>query len=331
MDINIKSKIEELRKQGYTYYEISQELGISQDAIRNYFYRERRKNDVVEETEKFVIRIPESIICQQEPKEYVPSGNEEAVLQLSDIHYGALIESQIATYNEEIATARLTYLTDRVIGILKTFHPTVKKIHILFEGDIIDGENMYPDQQYYSITISRQLENVVAPLSYLLSQFVQHFAVECYAVSGNHARTSRNSRPSDSYDHVVYTTMARLFPQLSWHISDDWWQKIKILNTTLLLMHGDDITNSSEPEALVERAALRYRKMMGDFDYLTIGHFHHHWETDNVIANGNVCGATFFSQRRIMVATPPSQNLFLISPKHHKTLIRQLMLDEQNG
>jgi len=322
-----KELVESLRNEGVSYFDISKQVGVSQDAIRNYFYRERMNKEIVEEEEKFVIRIPDRLIRLNDLPPYTQKGDEEAILDLSDWHYGAEINSQIAIYNTDTAELRITYLADKVTEILLNFHPKVKTIHLFWKGDIVDGENIYPDQHYYSIPISEQIEGVIAPAMYLIDRLSQHFYVDNNSVSGNHGRTSRNSRPNDTFDHVVYTTLARIYPKMVWNISDDWWTRVKILNTTFLLMHGEDTSNSKEPYSFIERAVVSYRKMMGDFDYLSVGHFHHYFMTENVIGNGCVSGSSFFSQRKLMSAVPPSQNLMLVSPKHGRTVVRPINLE----
>lgn len=114
--------------------------------------------------------------------------NEEYVLCLADIHYGAKFQSANNEYSPEICKARLEYLAHEVIDFVN--ERELNTIHILCLGDVIQGILRVSDLKINDSSVVR----ATVEISRLLAQFItlisQYTNVEYYHVpSANHTQT----------------------------------------------------------------------------------------------------------------------------------------------
>ncbi len=115
------------------------------------------------------------------------SSNQEALILISDAHYGLETINAFNKYNSEIFKLRIQYLSDRVIEYSKLHK--VKRLHIMLLGDLISGHI------HNSIRLENR-ENVVEQIievSEILSEFIYKLSKELkqiiiYSVGGNHDR-----------------------------------------------------------------------------------------------------------------------------------------------
>lgn len=115
------------------------------------------------------------------------SSNQEAIMLISDTHYGLETINAFNRYNSDIFKTRIQYLKDRIIEYSK-FHK-VKRLHLMLLGDLISGHI------HNSIRLENR-ESVVEQIievSEILSEFIYELSKEInqiivYSVGGNHDR-----------------------------------------------------------------------------------------------------------------------------------------------
>lgn len=250
---------------------------------------------------------------------------EEAVLMLSDWHFGERTES----YNMETARARMEILAQKVMaiaGLHRKAYP-VPKLNIFFLGDIVDGSNIYPTQPHHIEThaVSQVFDNQKA-ISDALCNFATFFnEVECWCVRGNHGRISKFAHEGENWDVVMYKTLeaaTQYIPNIKWNITQDWKQIAQVQNTRFLLMHGDQIKMHMNIPwyGITNRASrLATTRTLSDFDAICMGHFHTDgfmsWNDKRIISNGTAVDGDQFPLEKLGMESAQFQQFFGVSKR----------------
>jgi predicted phosphodiesterase len=300
--------------------------------VTKYEGNETIVDRIVETVERSVEALPPI----QAPKLYVPEGShypETAVLVISDVHVG----KKTATYNPKVFVKRLHKLQEGLMSIitgLRTIRP-IKKIVVVFCGDVVDAESVYPGQavDFISHPVLDQIFTLALPaftefLLFLLANFEE---VEVQAVRGNHGRqnaakwTSSKSTNWDLVFHKALEVATRGQDRLTWNICDKDWKTIfRVEGQGFLATHGDMILRYySLPHYGMTRQAERWQNAYRDKIRLThfiYGHFHSaiagmRFNQLNIFVNGSFVTDDPYAEEHIGVASIPEQILFGVHPK----------------
>lgn len=240
-----------------------------------------------------------------------------AILEISDWHYGIDIDNHFNKYNISIARERIEYLIDRVHFIL--CKEEVDHLHVVNLGDMIAGR-IHSQIRYQSridvITQIMEVSEYIAQMLSILSNFVK---IDYYDTLDNHSRLEPNL--SDSLD---LESLARL---TSWYLkqrlkdnknitinenefSDD-IITFNVFNHKVLGVHGD----KDKPSNVIEKLSMLTQE---HYDLVLSAHFHHFQcdERNNtlLIGNGSLMGTDDFA-KNLRLSGKPSQNLIICTPK----------------
>ena len=175
------------------------------------------------------------------------SGDNDLIVSLNDIHYGAVVDNYWCKYDSDICRQMFDKYLEEVIRIGKI--NSSENCYVMCNGDAISGSI------HYSIAVSNK-ENVieqVTGVSELISSFLaelsHHFrSVKFISVSGNHSRLNPNKDESlvgerlddligwyidarlQNFDNVEVLFDTRIDPTMS---------VIDIRGKTYLAIHGD--------------------------------------------------------------------------------------------
>lgn len=143
------------------------------------------------------------------------ASNEEAILCLSDWHYGQVSNNIWNSYNTDICKQRVAKLFDKVSNAIQEHN--IKTLHIILLGDFINGAIHVGSRVAAEENACEQLMHV----SELLANFINALSVyvdnvNVYSTYGNHARTIQNKDDSIHADN-----MERVIP---------WWLKQRLMN-----------------------------------------------------------------------------------------------------
>jgi hypothetical protein len=251
------------------------------------------------------------------------------------------------SYNSSVMRDRVLQFCAKaknITYIQREDHP-VKKVVILFGGDMVEGLFNFPTQPFeidatifeQYVTVSRLLVDVVR---FALSVYDQ---VEVIAEWGNHGRvgSKRSAVPkSDNFDRMTYELARQLLakePRLTWEDCPEDIQRVEIGNYRGLLIHGDEIGRGgfASPTTIVQHAN-RWRggAYPWEFNDVYVGHYHNHSEW--ALANG--CGAVYqtgsiesdnrYARDTMASSAVPSQRLHFIDPeKGRVTAIYRIFVD----
>lgn len=260
--------------------------------------------------------------------------DETVVLFLSDTHIGKLTPS----YNFDVFGERLEKLQISMMSIvyaLRSIRP-LKKLVIVFGGDIVDGESLYPGQieKIQEHVLSQIYRSGVPEFQRFLWFCLENFEeVEIHAVRGNHGKQTGRSKwtasKSTNWDFFFYHTLKIAIgeqPRLTWNIYDkDWKAKFKIYDWGFLACHGDMIRRYYNlPHYGMSRQATRWQATYRDelkLHYFLYGHFHSSaagWRFNQAVMfnNGSFVTDDEFAEEQLGVGSTPEQLMFGVHPEH---------------
>lgn len=218
----------------------------------------------------------------------------EAVLVLSDWHYGMVADNIFNHYNTEVCVERVEHVV----------HETVKRLilhkcsslHIVILGDLLHGgihcgarvasEELVADQLM-------QVSEILAQSIEFLSQYVGNTFV--YATYGNHARTIQNKKDSihrDNMERIIpWWLKQRLNPYENIHIMPEAESEFILMDCcghNFVAAHGDLDSVKSSPRLL----PTLFQKQFGvDVEYVLLGDKHHRESFDEIGVSAMICGS----------------------------------------
>lgn len=255
---------------------------------------------------------------------YVPSlkfSNNEAVLVLSDWHYGMTTSNIFNTYNKEICIERIKSLVDKTKERL-LLNECIG-LHIVVLGDLYHGAIHTSARVASEELVCEQLMQVSEILAQVildLSKFVEFTNV--YMTYGNHCRTVQNK-----HDSIHRDNMERIIP---------WWLKqrigseegklgiepgslginiieesayefitMNVCGYDMVAAHGDLDTVSGSLKTLPALFLKQYGKSI---DYILLGDKHHKEYKDEIGITaeicGSLCGTDDYANSKRLYSTP---------------------------
>jgi predicted phosphodiesterase len=219
-----------------------------QRAAFNRAVRERARQEELNEILVDAVRSGNLPQLKYEPGDIQDSDN-DLLVSLNDIHYGANVSNYWNTYNSEICRQMMCVYLDRILSIAKT-HRSERCI-VWANGDEISGNI------HQSIAVTNQ-ENVIEQIkgvSELIAEFLAelsgHFQKVIFvSVAGNHSRLDPNK------DRALLNE--RLDDLVEWYLS------ARLQNFENIVIGGGDKVD--ETMYLIDIRGKTYCGVHGDFD-----------------------------------------------------------------
>lgn len=280
----LDEKMIELRKERQKFYD--------QRNAFNKIVRERSRQEELNEILVDAINKGELPSLNYEYT-YVPDSNNDLLVSLNDIHYGATHSNYWGEYNSEICKDMMSRYLNEIIKIAET-HGSENCI-VWENGDVISGAI------HRSIQITNK-ENVIEQVmgaSELIAEFIaelsKHFkSVKFISVSGNHSRVEPNK------DNALIDE--RLDDLVEWYLSarlqnfsnveigagekiDSTMYLVNIRGNNYCGVHGDFDGSASKVQSI--------QTMVGKPLYAVLsGHMHHN-KTDEVQGVKTIMAGSF--------------------------------------
>ena len=250
--------------------------------------------------------------------------DEEAVLLLSDWHYGQVSDNIWNTYNVAICKERVAKLFDKVSYALQEHN--IKTLHIVLLGDFVNGSIHTTCRVASEENTCDQLMHV----SELLANFINALSIDVenvnvYSTYGNHARTIQNKEESihsDNLERVIPWWIAqRLKENTKVHVVDSEFYEFIYFNVCgydVVCTHGD---LDKFKELGVTINSLFSKKYGKTIDYTFSGDKHHlesfeQFDIESAIV-GSLCGTDEYANNKRLYSKP-MQTLCIFTPDDGK-------------
>ena len=267
-------------------------------------------------------------------KDLEPSNEEqhEAILQISDWHYGIEINSPYNTYNPDIAYKRITQLRDRVCEIINKNNIT--KLYVINLGDLIAGRIHLQLRINSRIDVITQIIEVSELLAQLLNSISNEVEIEYYDTMDNHSRLEPNLK-----NNIELETLTRI---------TTWMLKERLKDNDKIIIHdensyGDDIItfttkdgfniaavhgHKDNPSKVIDSLSMMTKT---HYDLILSAHFHHFSADEKnetiLISNSSLMGTDDYAQS-LRLTAKPSQNLILLGKNNPIECIYNIRLDK---
>lgn len=250
--------------------------------------------------------------------------DEEAVLCLSDWHYGQVTNNIWNEYNTEICLQRIAKLFCKVSSALQEHN--VSTLHVALLGDFINGAIHTTSRVAAEEDACDQLMHVseiIANFINTISVYVEK--VNVYSTYGNHARTIQNKKDSvhsDNMEKIIpWWLKQRLIGNHKVEIIDsDYYEFIyfDVCGHSVVCSHGD-LDKFKDFGVVVN--GLFSKKYGKTIDY-TFSADKHHLESfeqfgiESTLV-GSLCGTDEFANNRRLYSNP-MQTLCIFTPEDGK-------------
>ena len=253
------------------------------------------------------------------------SEDHEAVLFLTDWHYGMITDNIWNTYNTDICKQRIKILFDKVVSNLLTHH--VSKLHIVILGDLVHGGIHNSARVASEENVCEQLMHVAEILALFinaLSAYVDD--VDVYSTYGNHARTIQDKKDSIHSDNMERIIPWWLKQRLRNHqrinvIDSEYYEFIylNVLGYNICCTHGDLDGNLKNIGVTIN--TLFSKKYGKTIDYTFNGDKHHleafeGFDIESTLV-GSLCGSDEYANNRRLYSNP-MQTLCIFTPNDGK-------------
>ncbi len=258
----------------------------------NKLVRERSRQEELNEILVEAVKSGNLPRLDYEYHEVMPSDN-DLLVSLNDIHYGATVNNYWNTYNSDICREMMRRYLDRIIQIART-HSSENCV-VWANGDEISG-NIHKS---IAVTNKENVIEQVKGVSELIAEFIaelsKHFATVTFvSVAGNHSRLDPNK------DNALVSE--RLDDLVEWYLSarlqnfdnviigggekvDETMYLIDVRGKTYCGVHGDFDGSASKVQALQTMA----RKPL----YAVLSGHLHHCKIDDVQGIRTIMAGSF--------------------------------------
>ncbi len=273
-------------------FQVERQKFFDQRNAFNKLVRERSRQEELNEILVAAIQSGNLLQLNYEYHEVIPSDN-DLLVSLNDIHYGATVNNYWNTYNSDICREMMRRYLDNVIQIAHT-HGSENCV-VWANGDEISG-NIHK-----SITVTNK-ENVIEQIkgvSELIAEFIaelsKHFATVTFvSVAGNHSRldpNKDNALVSERLDDLIEWYLAARLQSFENVIIgggekvDETMYLIDVRGKTYCGVHGDFDGSPSKIQALQTMA----RKPL----YAVLSGHLHHCKMDDVQGIRTIMAGSF--------------------------------------
>lgn len=268
-------------------------------------------------------------------KPYTPSNqysfsNNEAILQLSDWHYGITVNNFWNVFNPEICVDRVVSLKNEVIDFCKLFK--VKKLHVVNLSDLIAGRIHSTIRLESRCDVITQTIKVAEILAEFLTEISNEgIKIEYYDCLDNHSRLEPIKSDSLDLESLVriipwYLKTRLEFQNITIHenvFSED-IITFKVLDGKYTIggVHG----HKDKPGKVVDSLTLMTKV---NYDLILTAHYHH-WSGDEknetlVLSNGSLMGTDAYA-KDLRLSSKPSQNITLVNEKSVMDYVHRIVL-----
>ncbi len=303
---------------------------LSDEIVQNNAYvRQLAREETIKEIAKEYAEVMYKGKILSTNYEVRPYSKKEAILQISDWHYGIEFDNYWNAYSPDLCIERVNLLLENVINICKK--NGVNKLHIVNLSDLISGYIHLTLRLQNRYDVITQVMDVAEILAEFLNNLSQYFDIEYYDCLDNHSRLDPNKKESINLESLVRI--------IHWYLVERFKDNDKIYINNCDKYGGDIIEfecrgyliagvhgDNDNINNVVERLSL----MTGNnYDLILTAHNHHFAATEDtnciVLQNGSLMGTDYYATK-LRKKSMPSQNLVIVSEDSVVDSIHRIVL-----
>lgn len=232
----------------------------------------------------------------------VKDGDKVAIAVLTDIHYGAIVDTPLSEYNPEIAEQLIMEYADKLLALAKK--ENIKEYYILNLGDIVEGELRPQSLMDTDMVLVNQAIKVSDIIVKFIFKIAQHVRVKYSGIGGNHDRISKNAKENIDGNNVQYVCNAVVERILAGADNAEYipleslsYGIIEYGGKNVLAVHGD-VHSMTDKSMLAKQSQLLGKS----FDLMLAGHRHNFSMTEvahdrYMVSFGSIKGTDSYSIR----------------------------------
>ena len=317
------SYVDELKSQTDELYKAKRQLYDQRREYNKLLAKDARAEHLMEKLVEAANIAP----LKKYPNMFVFDPNEpakEAVLLLSDWHYGQVSDNVWNKYDTDICVDRAAKLFEKVYKAIKCHN--IGKIHIVLLGDLINGSIHTTCRVASEENTCEQLMNVSELLAHFISAVARCTSeVNVYSTYGNHARTIQNKEDSIHADNMERVIPWWLKQRLKDHknvnvVDSEYYEFIyfDVCGHNVVCTHGDLDKFKDIGVTINSLFSKKYGKTI---DYTFSGDKHHlesfeQFGIESALV-GSMCGTDEYANNKRLYSNP-MQTLCIFTPEDGK-------------
>lgn len=302
---------EKLRKLQLKKVEVA-DMVSSNNAMIRRMSREQTIRDIAHE---FALVMSKSMPISFSRAAATKMSDKEAILLISDWHYGMTCDNYWNKFDPDICKHRITKLLNSTIEAIK--FNNIEKLTVLDLSDLIAGRihsQIRIESRFDVITQTMEISEILANF---LNELSIYCPVDFYSCLDNHSRVEPNKKES-----LDLESLTRIIP---------WYLKERLLNNKNIKIceneFGEDIItctvkghsivavhgHEDSPVNALEKLSMLTRKQ---YDLVCMAHRHHMFLEEQfegiVLSNGCLVGVDSHS-KNMRLTSKPSQTLIIVT------------------
>ena len=337
--LKVRLEAEKLFNEGLSVVEVASRLNMTQPAVR-YWKAQHDKVEVPEDVEQLELTITQQRKIQKlqdanrierkgfrtharefnaaeelfqhivEKLDYVnvidisteaKRGNRVGIFQLSDLHFGEVIDLPKNKFNLEVAKERIETYIRKSIALLKA--QGITDVYFVLTGDMINSDRRPDESLTNACTNAESLVHTFNVISQALHSVSKEFNIlEVISICGNESRITFDLSSIDkllinNYDYLLHEMLRAALPNLkfSGFTSNNVLERVlDVEGCRILITHG--MFNANKPDDAVKRAKLDF-----DCDYVMCGHVHSTMITSSFRRSSGLPASNSYSYHKLQI------------------------------
>ncbi len=241
------------------------------------------------------------------------------IIQISDAHFGEVVNQSSNQYNWSIATKRLKKLVSKARIIFDGLG--IDTVALLFTGDLMNSDRRLDEILTNSENRSQTMFIASRVLSKLILDLNKSYNVIVKSIIGNESRVKddvmfSSKLISDNYDYCIHNILKGLFEGCDGitFIGGQWDESIIEINgRNICMCHGTNLRPSGLDNH-VQKMIGKYASSGTIIDYVIFGHIHSACISDKYARSSSLVGDNAYSNKGLNLSGRASQNIHIVYP-----------------
>lgn len=229
--------------------------------------------------------------------ERLQKGRGSMVVCLSDLHIGALVDTDINKYNYEVAKERMGKYLNKVIEEVKANN--VSEVYLVNLGDSIENPYMHNLMYNSEFTMAEQIVRASDIIIKFIIGLSEHVNVTFSGIAGNHDRFNENKNKSLDGDNAVKAINYAIetfiensnIQRVKYVQAKDYEHSFIMNGLNIKAVHGD-LDSINDMNLIAKHSSLDNT----NYSIIVMGHYHHHYVREQgldktVVVFGSLKGA----------------------------------------